>query len=142
RELLAFSLGRTAPGLSPAPRGGAEVHDVRHAARAPWLDGLLSREDLLPALQRWTGDLGLGWNAQGRLRIALDEGPRELPPMAVGLKVPGDVRLAVRRERGLTGWGALLQAVAEGQQLAHADGAAPPEDRWLGDPSVRALWPQ
>src|SRR5690606_29498422 len=34
------------------------------------------------------------------------------------------------------------QAVAEGQQLAHADGAAPPEDRWLGDPSVRALWPQ
>lgn len=140
-ELLAYALSRTAPGLRPAPRGEAEVHDVRHAARAPWLDPLLPREDLLPALQRWTEELGLGWRAGGRLRVALDEGPRELPPMAVGFSVPADIRLAVQRERGLEGWRNLLGAVAHAQALAHADPNSPTEDRRLGDPGVRKLWP-
>lgn len=141
-ELLAYGLGRTTQGVRPAPRGEAEAHDVHHAARAPWLDGLLPREDLLPALQHWTESIGFGWKAGGRIRVALDEGPRELPPMAVGLAIPGDIRLAVRRERGLEGWRALLGAVATAQSLAHADPGSPPEDRRLGDPAVRALWPQ
>lgn len=138
-DLLRFALERSGPRMRPLPRGDAATHDVLYAARIPWLDALLTRESLLPALQRWTDELFDGWTAQGRIRILLDEGPAHAPPDAVGLAIPGEIRLAVRREGGITGWRALLGAVGQAQGLSMIDPHAPPEDRWLGDGAVRAL---
>lgn len=138
-DLLRFALERSVPGLRPLPRGDAALHDVLYASRIPWMEPLLPRESLLPALQRWTDELFDGWTAQGRIRIHLDVGPPHAPPEAVGLSIPGEIHLAVRREAGVEGWRALLGAVGEAQALSMMDPHAPPEDRWLGDGAVRAL---
>jgi hypothetical protein len=137
RDLLAHALSRVTRGIRPLPRGEAARHDVLHAARVPWMDALLPRESLLPALQRWTSELGWEWTQQKRILVDLDETSRPGgPPFAVALAVPEKVRLWARRERGISGWGALLRATTHAQRAAQIDGNAPPEDRWLGDPSV------
>lgn len=141
RDLLSHALSRVTRGIRPLPRGEAARHDVLHAARVPWMDSLLPREALLPALQRWTEELGWGWTRQGRILVDLDESSRPAgPPFAVALAVPETVRLWARRERGISGWGALLRATTLAQRAAQIDGNAPPEDRWLGDPAVPAAF--
>ena len=89
RDLLTHALSRVTRGIRPLPRGEAERHDVLHAARVPWMDSLLPREALLPALQRWTEELGWGWTCEGRILVDLDETSRPAgPPFAVALAVP------------------------------------------------------
>jgi hypothetical protein len=140
-DLLGYALRRLDVRLRPQPQGEAQLHDVLAAARAPFLEPLLPREDLQPALQRWLGELGLTWSAQGRVRVDLEERPgKSARPFVARVRVPDEVHLVAWRRGGLEGWSALLHELGHAHHWAHADGDAPVEDRWMGDASVTEAW--
>ncbi|MCI0569990.1 MAG: peptidase M3 [Myxococcaceae bacterium] len=137
RDLLGFALKRLDARLKAQPQGQAQRHDLLAAARAPWMDAVFPREELVPALQRWLSELGLGWTAGGHLRVDTEERPgRSAGSFVARVRVPEEVHLVVSRRGGLDVWSALLRDLGHAQHAAHADPDAPVEDRWLGDASV------
>ncbi len=137
RDVLGYVLRKVEPTLRTLPGGEARRHDLQAALRAPWMDGLFRREDLLPAVTRWLNEWNLPPAAQGRIRV--DDEPRAgkaRRPFVAAVRVPDEVRLVVSQQAGLDALGALLRESGRAQHLAHISETAPMELRRLGDSSV------
>lgn len=134
RDLLAFALKRLDAQLTPRT---ARAHDAQRAAEAPWCLELLRREDLLHAVTRCLGDLGLHPSADGRLGLDTEPRPGRQPePRVFELRVPEEVRLVLTPGAGLGAYAGWLRAWGTGLHRAHVGRQLPFVERRLGDRAV------
>jgi len=137
RDVLGYVLRKLEPTLRCLPGGEARRHDLQAGLHAPWLYGLFRREDLMPAVLHWLGDWNLPPAAGGRIRIDDEARPgKSRRPFVAAVRVPGEIRLVIQPESGMSALGDLLHELGHAQHLAHISDTAPLELRRLGDASV------
>jgi hypothetical protein len=135
RDLLGYALKKVVPGA----RGldGMRRHDLLRAGGAPWMSEHFRVEDAFAGIVRSLTEMGLPPNAEGRLLLDLDERPgKDGPPAVSALRVPQEVRLTMRKPRGLEESLLAMAAFGRAQHLAHVSAPAPVEERRLGDPAL------
>lgn len=134
-DLTGYALKRLDARLTPKQ---ARLHDVRCAARAPWLLELFPRESLSSAVTRCLQDLGFDPSAGGR--ITVDQEPRaDRPPGArlFELRVPDALRLALAADAGHDVWASWLDGWGLALARASTGAALPFVERRLGDAALR-----
>ncbi|HME92145.1 MAG TPA: peptidase M3 [Myxococcaceae bacterium] len=137
REVLDYALKKIDPTLRPFPPGAAADHDLQLAVSAPWMSSQFPPEELMPAVTRCLGEMGLPPHANGRILVDVDERPGKATfAFAALLQVPDDVRLIVARGAGPDHYRALLREFGRAQHAANASKSAPVEERRLGDESL------
>jgi|GEM_PF-327484 len=137
REVLDYALKKIEPTLRPFPAGAARDCDLQLAASAPWIANQFPPEELVPAVTRCLGEMGLPPHANGRILMDLDDRPGKATlAFAAVLQVPDDVRLIVPRGGGLEQYRALLREFGRAQHAANASKSSPVEERRLGDESI------
>lgn len=137
REVADYALKKIEPTLRPFPPGAAGDHDLQLAASAPWIANQFPPDELMPAVTRFLGEMGLPPHANGRILVDLDDRPgRATFAFAAVLQVPDDVRLIVPRGGGLEHYRALLREFGRAQHAANASKSSPVEERRLGDESI------
>ena len=133
-DLLGHTLKKLDPMLTPR---SAAAHDADRTLLAPWLFESFRREDLMHALSRCMGDLGLSPNAEGRITIDSDARPgRDPSPRCFELSVPDQIRLLLTPEMGFEAYAGWLSAWGTALHRAHVGRALPFVERRLGDRSV------
>lgn len=134
RDLLGYALKKLDPTLTPRT---AEEHDARRAALAPWVFEQFRREDLVHALSRCLGDLGLSQNADGRITVDTDarEG-RDARARVVELRVPDSIRLLLTPDLGIETYASWLFHWGKAIHRANVGRTLPFVERRLGDASV------
>ena len=111
--------------------------DVRWLARAPWLDGSFSLAGHLETLRTDLRALGLPLEADGRVRLDLEERPLKAGrSFCAPLRVPEEVVLVVPPTGGLLDCERLLHETGHTLHLAYTDEQLPFEYRSLGDGAV------
>ena len=132
-DLLGYGLKKLDPLLTPRL---AKAADAERAALAPWVFEHFRREDLVHAVSRCIGDLGLSQNAEGRITVDTEPRPLREPAAVVEIKVPDQVRLLLTPDLGvdtyaswLFHWGVALHRANVGRTL-------PFVERRLGDRAV------
>ncbi|WP_434387863.1 peptidase M3 [Melittangium boletus] len=137
RDVLAYVLRKVEPTLKPLPSGHARRHDVQAALQAPWMHAFFRREDGLPGVIRWLREWGFHPSAEGRIHLDDEERPgKATRPLTAAVRVPGEVRLVLRRRAGLEALGGLLHEYGHALHHAHVSDTLPLELRRLEDTSV------
>lgn len=131
-EVLSWWLRRSV-NLKSFPRG-AEAHDVLWALSSLPFDALVRPGDVT-ALRASFAPLGAG------AAMTFDTSAREdrRPGAFVSAPdAPGEVLVSHRAQGGFDDARAMLEALGTASHWAGADPDAPPEDRLMGDPAIRA----
>ena len=134
RDLSAYALKKLDPTFK---FDDVRLHDLQHAASAPWMMELFRKEDLLPAITRWLGDLGYDPHAHGRLAFDSEyrEGKR-MGAFVAELRVPDELRLIVLPRPGFGGFSELMRTFGFALHRAYASRSTPGLERRLGDGAV------
>lgn len=137
-DLTTYALKRSDPTLKLEH---ARLHDLLRAASAPWMMELFRKEDLLPSITRWLGDLGYDPNASGRLSFDSEDRPgKRTGAFVAELRVPDELRLIVLPRPGFNGYAELMRTFGHALHRASASRSTPVLERRLGDGAVpRAL---
>lgn len=106
-------------------QGDATLADAGHLFRAGSWDPWFPVADAMRAARATLA--GLGIDLERQENVTLEQLPAERhaagrAALAIGVRVPGDVRLAFRPASGHRSWSELLHAIGHLQQLAHAVG--------------------
>jgi len=113
------------------------IADLRHILRAPHLDCLFPKDQLLPVAAK-TLD-GLGIEVDSLPNLTIDTAQRELKsprPFCCRVQVPSDIRLVVMPRGGREDYMMLFHETGHALQFACANHDAPFAFRCLGDDSV------
>jgi len=120
-----------------ATKGAAERHDLLHLLHAPRCASAFPRGEILRTVRRWAEMLRLDLSADGAIKLDDEDRPLKWPgACALPLDPPWEVGLTFLPEEGPRALGSLLSAIGVAQLRAGPPADAPPEDLWLGDPSV------
>ena len=118
--------------------GSAERHDLLHLLHAPRCASAFPRGEILRTVRRWAEMLRLDLSADGAIALDDEDRPLKWPgACALPLDPPWEVGLTFLPDEGPRALGSLLAAIAVAQLRAGPPADAPPEDLWLGDPSVQ-----
>ena len=119
----------------------ARPWDVVRLFRAPELDQLYPNDQMLPALERTLGDLGIDLRGQENVHLDLDVRPSKSPrAFCAPIDVPGRVMLVIQPIGGKDDWEALFHEAGHTEHYAHTDGELLMEARRLGDMAVTEGW--
>jgi hypothetical protein len=119
----------------------ARPWDVVRLFRAPELDRLYPNDEMLPALERTLGDLGIDLRAQENVHLDLDARPSKSPrAFCAPIDVPDKVMLVIQPIGGKDDWEALFHEAGHTEHYAHTDAKLPVEARRLGDMAVTEGW--
>lgn len=119
------------------PAEGATAADFAFLRRGHAFDTLFPKEELMPALERTLAGLGVELATQPNVTLDIAERPLKLPrAFCAPVRVPGDVRLAIRPQGGLDDYLRLFHEAGHLEHFAHARVDAPFAFRCLGDYSV------
>ncbi len=133
RELLAHAARRR---LDVDPEQ-ATRSDVAWLRRMPWLDGSFALSDVLDTLRANLVSLGLPLEADGRVRLDLEERPLKGPrAFSAPVRVPDDVILVAPSAGGWPDCRALLHEAGHVLHFAYTEPGLPFEFRALGDSAV------
>jgi hypothetical protein len=125
-----------------ARQAGLSRDSVRHAdtgyiLRAERYDELFPPKQMLPALSRTLGGLGIDLEAQDNVMLDLEPRPRKSPrAFCIGIDVPKDVRLVLSPRGGQDDFAVLFHEAGHLEFAAHIDGHLPYVYRQHGDLSV------
>ncbi|HEX7125375.1 MAG TPA: hypothetical protein VF406_06280 [Thermodesulfobacteriota bacterium] len=133
RDHLAYYLKKS---VGPTP-GGPASHDLARLLRAPQLDALFPKGDLLPVAEKTAAGLGLTLGAGGRITVDDEARPGKTPrAFCMPIEVPNRIVLVVMPQGGQDDWRAFLHELGHALHFAHAAPDLPVEARYLGDNSV------
>jgi hypothetical protein len=119
------------------PPPEATTADCAFLCRGHAFDALFPRSDLVPALERTFAGLGINLATQDNVTLDIEERPLKRPrAFCSPIRVPHDVRLAIRPQGGLDDYLRLFHEAGHVEHFAHAPADAPFAFRYLGDYSV------
>jgi len=132
RELLHLRLE-----AADIPPDQATTADFAFLRRGREFDSLFPGDRLLPALEHTLAGLGIALREQPNVALDVEERPLKSPrAFCAPVRVPGDVRLAIRPRGGHDDFEALFHEAGHLEHFAHVSPAAPFAYRCLGDNSV------
>ena len=117
-------------------RAEARPADLAAALDASLFDAAFRASDREPLVRRTLTELGMDAELGGRLRCETTARREGASAEVVALEIPGDIRLVFGEDAGVDGYRAVLRALGVSLRLAHVEGDAPFEHRWLGDPAI------
>jgi len=123
------------------PLAEARPWDVGRLFRAPELDELYPPDEMVPALERTLGELGIDLRAQSNVHLDLEARPSKTPrPFCAPIEVPGKVMLVIQPIGGKDDWESLFHEAGHTEHYAWTSESLPMEAKRLGDMAVTEGW--
>lgn len=114
-----------------------ERHDSLFLFRATAYDHLFQKERMLPAVERWAGDMGIDMRAEGNIHFDLEQRDRKRPrAFCCPIEIPNRVVLTIMPQGGVEDYKSFLHELGHSLHFGYSDGSLPMEYRYLGDNSV------
>ena len=142
-ELLARTRERHAAAMTSRldaagiPRAEATTADWGFLRRAQQFDHLFPKDELIPALKRTLGGMGIDLDSQENLHVDVEERPLKSPrAFCAPIRVPEDVWLVTRPHGGHDDYDAALHEAGHAVHYTHVSRDLPVAYRHLGDNSV------